>query len=65
MQGLDSVKREIIQFVVAKLLNADYTTEELSDDQALVCLFQRFPIEFNSTNYLSQEKERKQVEGHM
>jgi hypothetical protein len=23
------------------------------------------PIEFNSTNYLSQEKEREQVEGHM
>jgi hypothetical protein len=50
---------------VAKLLNADYTTEDLSNDQALACLSQRFPIEFNSTSYISQEKERKQVEGHM
>jgi hypothetical protein len=31
----------------------------------LACLSQCFPIEFNSTNYVSQVKERKQVEGHM
>jgi hypothetical protein len=31
----------------------------------LACLSQRLSIEFNSTNYLSQEKEREQVEGHM
>ena len=65
MKGSDSVKQQIIQFAVAKLLNADYTTEEFSSDQVLACLSQRFPIEFNSTNYISQEMERKQVEGHM
>ena len=54
-----------MQFATAKLLNADCSTETLSNDQALACLSQRLPIEFNSTNYLSQEKEREQVEGHM
>jgi hypothetical protein len=39
--------------------------EEFSDDQKLACLSQRFPIEFNSTNYIEQSKERTQVEGHM
>ena len=65
MQGSEPVKREIVQYAVAKLLNADDPPEELSNDQVLACLSQRFPIEFNSTNYISQEKERKQVEGHM
>jgi hypothetical protein len=31
----------------------------------LACLSQRFPIEFNSTNYTTQATERKQVEGHL
>ena len=31
----------------------------------LACLSQRFPIEFTSTNYITQAKERKQVEGHL
>lgn len=65
LEGSEAVKREIVQFATAKLLNADYITETLSNDQALACLSQRLPIEFNSTNYLSQEKEREQVEGHM
>jgi hypothetical protein len=55
----------MVQFAARKLLNADHTTENLTIDQALACLSQRFPIEFNSTNYITQEKERKQVEGHM
>jgi hypothetical protein len=38
---------------------------ELSLDQKLACLSQRLPIEFNSTNYTSHQKEMKQVEGHM
>ena len=65
IEGSEAVRREIIQFAVAKLLNADYTTKNLTNNQALACLSQRLPIEFNSTNYLSQEKEREQVEGHM
>jgi hypothetical protein len=65
LEGSETVRREIIQFAVAKLLNADYTTKNVSNTQALACLSQRLPIEFNSTNYLSQEKEREQVEGHM
>ena len=64
-EGSEAVKREIVQFAVAKLLNADYNTKKLSNNQALACLSQRLPIEFNSTNYLSQEKEREQVEGYM
>jgi hypothetical protein len=44
---------------------AHYSIEELSNDQALACLSHRLPIEFNSTNYISQQKERRQVEGHM
>ena len=31
----------------------------------LACLSQRFPIEFNSTDYITQAKERKQVESHL
>ena len=31
----------------------------------LACLSQRLPIQFNSTTYISQTTERKQVEGHM
>jgi hypothetical protein len=65
LEGSETVRREIFQFAVAKLLNADYTTKNLSVTQALACLSQRLPIEFNSTNYLSQEREREQVEGHM
>lgn len=44
---------------------AKEVVEEFSDDQKLACLSQRFPIEFNSTNYIEQSKERTQVEGHM
>jgi hypothetical protein len=43
----------------------DHSIGELSNDQALTCLPQWFPIEFNSTHYISQQKERKKVEGHM
>jgi hypothetical protein len=38
---------------------------ELTLDQALACLSQPLPIEFNSTTYLAQATERNQVEGHM
>ena len=62
--GCDT-KDEIIRFAAGKLLNADYTIEELSNDQILACLSQRLPIEFQSTNYAAQASERKQVEGHM
>jgi hypothetical protein len=55
----------MVQFAATKLLNANHSIENLTNDQALACLSQRFPIEFNSTNYITQEKERKQVEGHM
>jgi hypothetical protein len=65
LEGSADVKKEIIQFAAAKLLNADDTPTHLSNSQVLACLSQRLPIEFNSTNYLSQEKEREQVEGHM
>ena len=65
LEGSEAVRREIIQFAVTKLLNADYTTKNISNTQALACLSQQLPIELNSTNYLSQEKEREQVEGHM
>jgi hypothetical protein len=49
------------------LLNvADLSTvEQLSEHQQLACIAQRIPIEFNSTTFLSQSKERKQVEGHL
>jgi hypothetical protein len=40
LDGSESVKREIIQFAVAKLLNANYTTVELSLNQKLACLSQ-------------------------
>ena len=65
MEVSEDVKREIVQFAAAKLLNADWTTQEFSNHQALACLSQRIPIEFNSTNYTSRQQERKQVEGHM
>jgi len=51
-----------------KLINAAGdvpVSKELDNDQMLACLSQRLPIGFNSTNYISQENERKQVEGHM
>jgi len=66
--GDDSVRNQIVRFAAGKLLNVDVndsTTEELSDDQRLACLSQRIPIEFNSTTYVAQASERKQVEGHM
>jgi hypothetical protein len=43
----------------------DLPIQEVTRDQALACLAQRMPIEFNSTNYIAQASERKQVEGHM
>jgi hypothetical protein len=52
-------------FAVGKLLNADPGTRDLTQDQTLACLSQRLPIQFNSTTYISQTAERKQVEGHM
>ena len=52
-------------FAVGKLLNADPSTRDLTQDQMLACLSQRLPIQFNSTTYISQTAERKQVEGHM
>ncbi|KAF9470654.1 hypothetical protein BDN70DRAFT_888887 [Pholiota conissans] len=38
---------------------------DLTKHQKLACLSQRLPIEFNSTNYVDQEKELQQVEGHV
>ena len=52
-------------FAVGKLLNANPSTQDLNEDQMLACLSQRLPIGFNSTTYISQAAERKQVEGHM
>jgi hypothetical protein len=54
-----------MKFAVEKLLNADHNTRDLTQDQMLACLSQRLPIQFNSTTYISQTAERKQVEGHM
>ena len=48
------------------MLNAELDkVEELTDDQRLACLSQRIPLEFNSTTYIAQANERKQLEGHM
>jgi hypothetical protein len=44
IESSEAVRREIIQFAAAKF-NADYTTKNLSNDQALACLSQRLPIE--------------------
>ena len=52
-------------FAVGKLLNADPSTRDLTQDQMFACLSRRLPIQFNSTTYISQAAERKQVEGHM
>jgi hypothetical protein len=52
-------------FAAAKLINANPNTQELTLDQAMACLFQRLPIEFNSTTDISRATQRKQVEGHM
>jgi len=54
-----------VKFAIEKLLNADPSTRDLTQDQMLACLSQRLPIEFNSTTYISQIAERRQVEGHM
>jgi hypothetical protein len=56
-EGEDSIRKEIIGFAAEKLLNAAFTPNKLSNDQALACLSQRIPIEFNSTNYSSKRKE--------
>jgi hypothetical protein len=48
-----------------KLLNAKPIMQEFTHDQALACLCQRLPIEFNPTKYAFHTTERKQVEGHM
>jgi len=64
--GDKAVCEDIITFATAKLLNTGrHKVEELTDDQRLACLSQRIPIEFNSTTYIAQANERKQVEGHM
>jgi hypothetical protein len=60
-----SVQEDIIKFAAGKLLNVDLPIQQLTKDQALACLAQRMPIEFDSTNYIAQASERKQVEGHM
>jgi hypothetical protein len=53
-------------FAVAKLLNSSHVTNKpLTDAQCLACISQRIPIEFNSTTYMAQARERTQVEGHM
>ncbi len=65
LAGGDDIRQELIQFAAGKLLNAKFTIEEFSNDQILACLSQRLPIEFQSTNYITQASERKQVEGHM
>jgi hypothetical protein len=59
------VQEDIIKFAAGKLLNADTLVQPLTEDQALACLAQRLPIEFLSTNYVTRDVERKQVEGHM
>ncbi|KAM6499182.1 hypothetical protein JOM56_004690, partial [Amanita muscaria] len=63
--GDPSVQEAIVTFAVGKLLNADPSTQNLTLDQMLACLSQRLPIQFNSTTYISQTSERKQVEEHM
>lgn len=63
--GDRSVKEDIILFAAGKLINAAPSTLELTLDQAIACLSQRLPIEFNSTTYISRATQRKQVEGHM
>jgi len=52
-------------FAVGKLLNADPSIRDLTQDQTLACLSQQLPMQFNSTTYISKTAERKQVEGHM
>ncbi|KAF8324798.1 hypothetical protein F5887DRAFT_1022029 [Amanita rubescens] len=63
--GDPKVRKDIVKFAVEKLLNAEFSTRDLTQDQMLACLSQRLPIEFNSTTYISQIAERRQVEGHM
>jgi hypothetical protein len=64
--GDQAVQEDIISFAAMKLLNAEPTAvQEFTDDQKLACLSQRIPLEFNSTTYVAQVNERKQVEGHM
>lgn len=60
-----SVKEDIIKFAAGKLLNADPSIQEFSTHQQLACLSQRLPIEFNSTTWITQQDEKKQVEGHL
>lgn len=64
--GDTSIRDDIITFTAVKLLNASpLKVQEYTDEQKLACLSQRIPLEFNSTNYIAQADERKQVEGHM
>ncbi|KZT12589.1 uncharacterized protein LAESUDRAFT_689269 [Laetiporus sulphureus 93-53] len=60
-----SIREDIVQFAMAKLLATSDFERDLNDDQKLACLSQRLALEFNSTNYLEQGKEKLQVEGHM
>src|SRR5277367_1477839 len=62
--GDRSVREDIIKFAAGKLLNADPSIQDFSTHQQLACLSKRLPIEFNSTTWISQENEKKQVEGH-
>src|SRR5438477_5247622 len=64
--GDKEIQQAIILLARAKLLNSEpLGVENLNNDQKLACLSQRLPIEFNSTTYIAQANERKQVEGHM
>lgn len=60
--GDKAVREDIVTFAATKLLNADpQEVGDLSDDQRLACLSQRIPLEFNSTTYIAQANERKQL----
>jgi hypothetical protein len=61
-----AVQENIVSFAAMKLLNAELNAdEELTSHQKLARLSQRIPLELNSTTYIDQVNERKQVEGHM
>ncbi|KIM47504.1 hypothetical protein M413DRAFT_22158 [Hebeloma cylindrosporum] len=65
MFGDASVKQDIVTFAIAKLLNDDPNVQRFTKHQELACLSQRLPIGCNSTAYISQTAEMKQVEGHL
>ena len=64
--GDEAVQEDIVSFAAMKLLNGELNAdEELTSHQKLACLSQRIPLEFNSTTYIDQVSERKQVEDYM